>query len=191
MKHRQRILTLCGSLRSQSSNREILRAYEQLAPVPLTFEHYERLGTLPHFNPDLDGDDTWLPTEVLALRTLVSGADAVVISTPEYAHALPGSFKNALDWLVGDPAFANKPVVILHAARGSSWAFDSLTEVLRTMSARVIKDACVMLPLGSNQADKDAILTRENFRALLLGSMTILLTTLTRHQTATDGNGPS
>ena len=35
----------------------------------------------------------------------------MVISTPEYAHGLPGVFKNALDWLVSDPAFAGKPVV--------------------------------------------------------------------------------
>lgn len=167
-----RILTLCGSLRAQSLNRALLRAYERLVPSGVVFERYEKLGELPHFNPDLDTET--VPHEVGALRGLVASADAVVISTPEYAHGLPGAFKNALDWLVSDPAFAAKPVVIIHASRGSTWALDSLTEVLRTMSARIIESASVSLPLGSNQLDTEAILAREDLRQLLLHSIEAL-----------------
>lgn len=170
-----RLLTLCGSLRARSSNRSILRAYAQLANPRVVFEHYERIGALPHFNPDLDGDDLTIPPEVVMLRGLVTAADAVVISTPEYAHGLPGSFKNALDWLVSDPAFAGKPVVILQAARGSTWAFDSLREVLRTMSADIVDAACLSLPLGSNRLDKEAILARDDLRGLLGDSLAVLL----------------
>ena len=164
-----RILTLCGSLRAQSSNRALLRAYERLVPSGIVFERYEKLGELPHFNPDLDGKTE--PHEVGALRRLVASADAVVISTPEYAHGLPGAFKNALDWLVSDPEFAGKPVVILHASRESTWALDSLREVLATMSARIIESASVSLPLGSNQMDTEAILARADLRQLLLRSI--------------------
>ena len=164
-----KILTLCGSLRAQSSNRALLRAYVQLSPPGVVFEHYEKLALLPHFNPDLDGET--VPREVEVLRGLIGAADALVISTPEYAHGLPGAFKNALDWLVSDPAFAGKPVVILHAARGSTWALDSLMEVLRTMSARIIEPAPVSLPLGSNQLDEDAVLARPDLCRLLLGSV--------------------
>jgi NAD(P)H-dependent FMN reductase len=184
-----RILTLCGSLRARSSNRAILRAYERVAPAGVVFEHYDRIGALPHFNPDLDDVDA--PPEVAALRASLAGADAVVISTPEYAHALPGSFKNALDWLVSDPAFAGKPVAILHAARGSTWALDSLKEVLRTMSARILDAASVLLPLNSNQADEDAILSRDDLRRLLARSVESLTTELgrTKNQEA-DASGP-
>ena len=167
-----KILTVCGSLRANSSNRALLRAYERLAPSSISVQHYEPLGELPHFNPDLDTET--VPHEVGALRRSVSGADVVAISTPEYAHGLPGAFKNALDWLVSDPAFAGKPVVILHASRGSTWALDSLTEVLRTMSARIIESASVSLPLGSNQLDTEAILAREDLRQLLLHSIEAL-----------------
>jgi NADPH-dependent FMN reductase len=31
----------------------------------------------------------------------VAHADAVLVSTPEYAGGMPGALKNALDWLVG------------------------------------------------------------------------------------------
>ncbi|MDB6066351.1 MAG: NADPH-dependent reductase [Pedosphaera sp.] len=135
----------------------------------MAVEHYERIGMLPHFNPDLDGETA--PAEVALLRSLVAGADVVVISTPEYVHALPGSFKNALDWLVSDPAVVGKPVVILHASLESRWALDSLKEILRTMSARVIEAASVSLPLGSNRLDEEAILARADLRGLLLGSI--------------------
>jgi chromate reductase len=172
-----RIVTLCGSLRARSSNRSLLQAYAHLVPagVGVRFEHYDRLAELPHFNPDLDGDDQSVPAEVARLREKVTGAHAIVISTPEYAHALPGSFKNALDWLVSEPAFAGKPVVILHAARGSTWALDSLREVLATMSARIVDAACVTLPLGSNRLDEAAMLAREDIHQPLAASMDALL----------------
>ena len=168
-----RILTLCGSLRARSSNRAILRAYERLAP-DIAFTHYERMGALPHFNPDLDHDGLPLPSEVVELREKVKSADALVISTPEYVHALPGSFKNALDWLVSDPTFAGKPVVILHVARGSTWALDSLREVLRAMAAKLVEDASVSLPLTTNQVDEATILEREDLRAVLSRSVEAL-----------------
>lgn len=168
-----RVLTLCGSLRARSSNQAALLAYARVAP-DMAFTHYGRLGALPHFSPDLDQDGVPLPAEVAALRAAVAQADALVISTPEYVHALPGSFKNALDWLVSDPTFTGKPVAILHIARGSTWALDSLCEVLRTMSAEIIEDASVLLPLGSNRLAEADILARADLRALLAQSAAAL-----------------
>jgi len=173
------VVTLCGSLRARSSNRALLRAYASLAP-DMAFTSYEGTGALPHFNPDLDRDDSVLPGPVVELRRLVANADVLVTSTPEYVHALPGSFKNVLDWLVSDPAFAGKPVVILHVARGSTWALDSLKEVLRTMSATLIDSASVELPLGTNQIDETAILAREDLRTALLQSLTALRAALSQ-----------
>ena len=168
-----RILTLCGSLRAQSSNRALLRAYERLAPSNMSFLHFEQLNTLPHFNSDLDGDRA--PHEVLRLRSMIAESDVVAISSPEYAHALPGSLKNALDWLVSVPSFAGKPVVILHISRGSTWALDSLKEVLRTMSAEIIESAFVSITLGSNQVNEDAILAHADLCQTLQSSLGHLL----------------
>jgi chromate reductase len=181
-----RILTLCGSLRAQSSNRAILQAYERVAGEAARFRHYEGLGALPHFNPDLDG--LTVPAEVTTLRALIASADAIVISTPEYAHALPGTFKNALDWLVSDPAFVGKPVAILQAARGSSWAADSLREVLTTMSAQLIDSAGVQLALGSNRVGPEEILARADLRTALTQSFAALAAACTR--ASPPGNAP-
>jgi NAD(P)H-dependent FMN reductase len=139
----------------------------------MSFRHFDQLHTLSHFNPDLDG--THVPQEVVILRSMVAEADAVVISTPEYAHALPGSLKNALDWLVSDPPFAGTPVVILHISRGSTWALDSLKEVLRTMSAELIESAFVSINLGSNQVSEDAILAQADLCQVLQSSLCHLL----------------
>lgn len=157
----------------------MLLAYERAAP-DMAFTHYAGIGELPHFDPDLDGEGKPVPREVARLRDAIAGADVLVISTPEYVHALPGSFKNALDWLVSDPAFIGKPVVIVHGARGSSWALDSLREVLRTMSAEIVEDAAALLPLGTNQIDDTAILARDDLRLLLLSSAAALRAALDR-----------
>ncbi|MEY2616468.1 MAG: hypothetical protein QOH78_2241 [Verrucomicrobiota bacterium] len=92
-----RILAISGSLRSTSSNTTVLRAAQILAPPGVEVILYESLGVLPHFNPDLDGDEP--PQLVLELRSEVGLADGLLISSPEYAHGVPGSLKNALDWL--------------------------------------------------------------------------------------------
>jgi chromate reductase, NAD(P)H dehydrogenase (quinone) len=167
-----RFLLLCGSLRSRSSNLALLNAWAQLVSPENQVDWYEGLAALPHFNPDLDTDNP--NPEVGVLRQKVSLADAMVISTPEYAHGLPGTLKNALDWLVSEPAFPGKPVAILHLARGSTWALDSLQEVLKTMSAIVIKEAFVSLSLGTNLLDPQAILARDDCRAALKQSVDAL-----------------
>lgn len=144
----------------------MLRAFARLA-AEHSFVHFEGVGDLPHFNPDNDREESPIPSEVVELRKAVVAADVLLLSTPEYAHGLPGSFKNALDWLVSEPGFQGKPVVILSADRGSKWAFESLKEILHTMSAVVIDAACAFLPLGSNRIDDEMILGDANLRRLL------------------------
>jgi chromate reductase len=90
-----RILLVSGSMRSGSSNAAVLRTLAALAPEGVETELYERLATLPHFNPDDDYD--LLDPAVVELRAAIAAAGAVLFSTPEYAGALPGSFKNLLD----------------------------------------------------------------------------------------------
>src|SRR4030095_3213606 len=98
-----RLLAISGSLRAGSSNTEVLRALTLLAPPRVTIEHYEGLAMLPAFNPDLDAEGMAAPAPVQNLRAQVQTADAIVICSPEYAHGVPGSLKNALDWLVSVP----------------------------------------------------------------------------------------
>jgi NAD(P)H-dependent FMN reductase len=129
-----KLLALSGSLRATSSNAAIVRAVGRLAGT--TIETFAT-ATLPHFSPDLDVEP--LPAPVVTLRAEVGEATALVVATPEYAHGMPGSLKNALDWLVSATEPIDKPVLLISASpAGAIHAHAQLTEVLRTMSMRVI-----------------------------------------------------
>ena len=134
-----RIFAISGSLRARSSNTELLRAAAMVAPPSWTFDLYDGLGRLPHFNPDLDAEGSTPPEPVHDLRARVAAADAVLICSPEYAHGVPGSLKNALDWLVSAQEPIGKPVLLVSASPGGAHhAHAQLLEVLRTMSLRVV-----------------------------------------------------
>ncbi len=143
------ILAISGSLRHGASNTVLLEAAILLAPEGISIELYDQLGALPHFNPDLDTPDgALLPSIVQDLRARVGRANGVLVSCPEYAHGIPGSFKNLLDWLVGSVEFPDKPVALLNTSPMSVHAPAQLTEILRTMNARLIQDASVTISIG-------------------------------------------
>jgi len=131
------VLAISGSLRASSSSTAIARAVARVAPPHVTVEIYGELAALPHFSPDLDVEP--LPESVSALRAAVARADALVIATPEYAHGMPGSLKNALDWLVSATEPIGKAVLLISASpSGAPHAHAQLSEVLRTMNLRLI-----------------------------------------------------
>ena len=132
-----KVLAIPGSLRTTSSNGALLRAAARVAPTGTRISFYDGLGALPHFSPDLDVEP--VPDPVAALRAQIGAADALAISCPEYAHGMPGSLKNALDWLVSAAEPIGKPVLLISASpSGAAHAHAQLLEVLRTMSMQVI-----------------------------------------------------
>ena len=131
-----RLVALCGSLRAASSNRALLEATAELAPEDFAVAQFTP-ASLPHFNADLEAAD--LPDPVQAWRLTVARCDGMLLSCPEYAAGLPGAFKNALDWLVGEPGFFRKPVAIHNASQRSVHAQKALRLVLRTMSADIVR----------------------------------------------------
>jgi NAD(P)H-dependent FMN reductase len=144
----QRLLAISGSLRATSSNTAILQAAGLLSLPGVVIEHYHDLGRLPHFNPDLEERP---PPEVIELRERVGQADGLLISCPEYARGIPGSFKNALDWLVASVTFPDKPVALINTSPRASAAQAALRLVLTTMSARLIDEASLTVDLLSRR----------------------------------------
>lgn len=163
-----RVLAISGSLRTRSSNRALLDAAATLLPPEMEWETYGALAQLPHFNPDDDEDGRPVPPAVAELRSRVIAADGWVISSPEYAHGVPGALKNALDWLVSCPELPGKPVLLLNAsAAGGNFAQAALAETLRTMSLEVLDESLTapFLPRklhdgGSPDADASRTLRR-------------------------------
>ena len=167
------ILAISGSLRARSSNTEVLRAAAALAPGDVGVSFYEGLGELPHFNPDLD-EPARPPARVSAFRHCCRRG-CLLISSPEYAHGVPGSLKNALDWLVSGPEIPYKPVVLLNVSPRSTYAQASLAETLRTMSAVVVPDASINVPLGGRRLDAPAIAAAPEFAEPLRSAVRALV----------------
>lgn len=152
------ILAVSGSLRTTSKNTAILEAARLLAPPRVEIALYTGLDALPHFNPDLDtADGRGGPETVADWRERMARADALLISSPEYAHGLPGTLKNALDWLVSSVDFPGKPVALIGASARSVHAPAQLAEILRTMSARLVDEASVTIPLLGPPVDAATI----------------------------------
>ena len=156
-----RVLAISGSLRTGSSNTAALEALARLAPEGMRVLVYQDLARLPPYNPDDDLEDQPKPELVRALRAMVGACDAVVIAAPEYAHGVPGVFKNALDWLVASETFAGRRVVLINTAPRSFHAQANLREILATMAARCLPDAFVTLPLTGRAITADEILADE------------------------------
>jgi NAD(P)H-dependent FMN reductase len=150
-----RILAVSGSLRSDSSNSSLIRAIASLTPEGVDVHIFARLAELPFFNPDLDVGAG--PPAVNSLREDLRNADAVLISSPEYAHGVPGVLKNALDWLVGSGELIDKPVALINAAPRATHAYASLIETLSTMTARIVPDASITVPVSGRLKDERQI----------------------------------
>jgi len=159
-----RILALSGSLRAASENTRLLRAVARLASPGIEVTVYSGLGELPLFNPDIEFPN---PTAVAALRKAINAADALIISSPEYAHGVTAVIKNALDWMVGNEAFVNKPVALLNAAPRASHAYLALRETVTMMSAHVINAACITLSQPITGMTEDEIVQHPQLSAEL------------------------
>jgi len=146
-----RLLAISGSLRAVSTNTTLLAAAMRLAPEGVEIEFYDGLAGLPHFNPDLDVDPP--PRAVAAWRAAVGAADGLLISSPEYARGVPGTLKNAFDWLVSSAVFPGKPVAFFHASERAVVAPAAWRLILETMSARLVDGATITIPLLGRQTD--------------------------------------
>ena len=133
---------------------------------------YGELAELAPFNPDLDGDRP--PDAVTRLRAQLQACDAVLISSPEYAHGVPGVLKNALDWVVGSGEFVDKPIALINASQRAIHAWTSLRETLTVMSARVIIAASVTIPLDGRALDADGIVRDAELSTTLRSALAAL-----------------
>jgi NAD(P)H-dependent FMN reductase len=136
-----RILAISGSLQKSSANRELCESLAKHAPAGVEIAVLDGLDGLPHFNPDLESGERSAPPSVAALRRALAASDAVFIATPEYGHSLPGSLKNAIDWVIGSGELENKVVaitaVVPHPDRGRR-GLGALRDTLGAVKATIV-----------------------------------------------------
>lgn len=144
------LLVIVGSLQSRSSNRSLAAAFALRAPPNVEIVTCPFIGELPHYNSDLDTADP--PEVVRQWRAQLKAADGVLILSPEYGHGVPGSLKNALDWIVGSGDFHNKPVAATCAAQGPErgrLGLAMLVQTLRAIDAKVAWTEPLIVPRAS------------------------------------------
>ncbi|MGJ4927233.1 NADPH-dependent FMN reductase [Bradyrhizobium sp. HKCCYLS2038] len=168
------IVLISGSLRAHSASSAVIAAAAELAPAGVPSMIYTELATLPHFNPDNDRHP--LPVEVARLRELLARASAVMLSTPEYAGSLPGSFKNLIDWTVGAGSLYQRPVGWINPSGhgGAHDAYADLRTVLERAGATIIEAACVATPAPPTALDAEGRIASLEIRATIATAMTAL-----------------
>ena len=171
-----KVLMISGSLRKESYNSALLKHFE----TKEGFSFYDKLGDLPLFNADLDQHDLTqdnAPHSVKEFRKALKEVDAIMISTPEYAHQIPGVLKNALDWVVSSGSFVGKPVMVISATPthlGGKKAHEQLVYLLDLIDAKVIHKASMQIDKVNHKLHDDAFISDlENHVADFIATFTV------------------
>jgi chromate reductase, NAD(P)H dehydrogenase (quinone) len=183
----QKIAVIVGSNRRESINRKLAQALVRLAAGKFD-ARFVRIDDLPMFNQDLE---TNLPSEVVRYKNDITGADGVLIVTPEHDRSIPAMLKNAIDWGArpyGKSVWPNKPAFITGTspgAIGTALAQQHLRSVMTGLGAILLGgEAYVTFKPGL--IDEQGNIQDDSTTAFLRGFVdrfSMLVTRLSHHAT--------
>jgi chromate reductase len=112
-----KILGICGSLRRESFNFKLLKAFGEVIPSNVTLV-IKTLHDIPLYNEDQEV--IAIPPSVNQFADEILDAHVLLFSTPEYNYSIPGVLKNAIDWASRHPKkpFQKKNAAVMGASRG-------------------------------------------------------------------------
>ncbi len=143
MPTRKKILAISGSTRKVSSNLDLINEIVGLTRETNDITIFRQIDDLPHFNPDLDIEPA--PETVTNFRNQLRSVDGVLICTPEYAMGVPGTLKNAIDWLVSSCELSHKPLALITAGSMGQKGHASLLDTLHIIEANVTDDTQLII----------------------------------------------
>ncbi|BBK30423.1 FMN reductase [Allostella humosa] len=162
-----------GSLRRGSFNAGLLAAAREVMPAGSTLE-IATIAGIPLYDGDLEAADG-IPAAVTAFKAAITGADGLLLVTPEYNNGIPGVFKNAIDW-ASRPAsdigrvFGGRPVAVIGASPGgfgTILAQNDWLPVLRTLGTRPWHGGRLMAAQAGKLFDAGGALVDEPMRGRL------------------------
>ena len=174
-----KIVGIVGSLREKSTNRGLMRAFQELAPEGSSLEVAE-IGNLPLYNAEFDAN---YPEVAAALKAHVESADAIIFATPEYNRSFSGVLKNAIDIGSrphGTNSFSGKPALIISTSpggAGGAMAHYHLAQVLLHMDMKVLGQPEFWVGGGGEKFDDEGNLTDEKTKEFIKGAWKTLLNT--------------
>ncbi len=165
-----RVLAISGSLRKASFNSGLLRAAQEIAPEQMEITILD-INDLPLYNGDVEAKGD--PASVVALKSAIRDADAVLFATPEYNWSISGALKNAIDWASRDReegSLMGKPATIIGAGgrAGTARAQMQLREILAELGSVVmVKPGVLVQAFAPPRFDAEGNLTDEETKDLL------------------------
>ena len=181
------IFAMAGSLRRGSYNASALKACVELGPEGMSFDIYDGLRDLPHYDDDLYVAGA--PASVADLRVRITRADAIIIACPEYNHSVPGVLKNAIDWASRPPEvpLKRKPTAFMGASRGMMGTIRAqyhLRDMFIYFDAPVVNALEVFIGAAHTKFAADGALTDEPTKAILRAMLEALRQVVLRHRAA-------
>jgi chromate reductase len=171
--NQRKVLAISGSLRTGSTNHNILKYLGGLIPAGVDYTIYDELALIPPFDPG--NDDDYPPESVFELREILKQTDGVIICTPEYAFGVPGQLKNMLDWMVSSASFSDKPVALITASLGGETAHAALLLILGALNAQVAEGARLNISFIRSKMDGEGNITDDGTTKLLKGVLNAFL----------------
>ena len=162
-----KVLGICGSLRRQSTNMNLLRYAREHAPPGMQIEIAD-LSAVPFYNADIAEK----PAAVQTLLSNIGQVDALLFACPEYNYSIAPALKNALDWASKEPdnhLLAGKPAAIMGAGggMGTSRAQYHLRQVCVFLDLHVLNKPEVFCNAFSGSFDQDGKLVDERIQELI------------------------
>lgn len=150
-------VSIVGTNADKSTNRQLLEFMERHFNKEAKIEICE-IVDLPAFNEPMNKK---APVGIQELSDKIAAADGVIISTPEYDHAIPAALKSVFEWLsYTTRALIDKPVMIVgasHGSLGSSRAQAHLRQILDSpeLKARIMPSSEFLLGRSLTAFDED------------------------------------
>lgn len=163
------IAAFSGSLRKDSYTTKLIKAFQALAPEGVTVKIID-ISQLPLLNQDLEEN---LPQAVKDLHQSITGADAILLATPEYNRSYSPVLKNALDWgsrPQGQNKWDKKPVAVLGCTPYNLGAFGAvhhLRQVLVYLNMYSLQQPEFYLASAAEKFNEKGELTDEETRKII------------------------
>jgi chromate reductase len=95
-----KVLAFAASLKRESLNRKLLHLAVELARghgVVVDLAEFREFD-MPLYNADIQ-NSAGFPKGSLEMGRRIQAADGIMIAAPEYNYSVPGTLKNAIDWV--------------------------------------------------------------------------------------------
>ncbi len=180
-----KVLVIIGSLREKSYNAAVARQLATLAPDSIELVYAPSIGTLPHYNQDVQ--DAGFPKEVQAFADAINAADGLIFVTPEYNYSVPGVLKNAIDWVsrLRPLPFDNKVGSIISASGGAIGGARMqyhLRQILVAMNVHLVNKPEIMIGTVQDKTKEEGgDITDENTLKFIRNNLAELVRLLEIH----------